>query len=101
MTLEDFAHRCLMIKAGNTTLDIPCCANCKYYQLEEDADFAGTTKGGILAFAKMSFGFEEDEDKEYKFVCNHPCVKSDDSFVATWLETTPEDFCSRWESRNE
>ncbi len=103
MTPEDFAHRCLMIKAGNVELAIPCCANCEYYQLEEDADFAGTIKGGILAFAKLSFGFEEkeEEEKEYKFVCNHPVLETHDSFDAAWLETKPEDFCSRWEGRNE
>lgn len=32
MTIEDFAHRCLMIKAGNAELAIPCCANCKHYK---------------------------------------------------------------------
>ena len=38
MTLEDFAHRCLMIKAGNAELAIPCCANCKYYEREEECN---------------------------------------------------------------
>lgn len=31
MTIEDFAHRCLLIKAGNAELAIPCCANCEHY----------------------------------------------------------------------
>lgn len=31
MTIEDFAHRCLLIKAGNAEIAIPCCANCKHY----------------------------------------------------------------------
>lgn len=69
MTLEEFAHRCLMIKAGNANLDIPCCANCEHYQ------------------------------KVF-----------DDSLPAIWVcmrkigwirDMKPEDFCSRWESRNE
>lgn len=32
MTIEDFAHRCLLIKAGNAELAIPCCANCDHYK---------------------------------------------------------------------
>lgn len=78
MTLEDFAHRCLMIKAGNATLDIPCCANCKYYK--------------SLTFS--------DGDTIYE--CHHPsmddCESVDESGI---LYMAPEDFCSRWESRNE
>lgn len=31
MTHEEFAHICLKIKSGDTSMDIPCCANCRYY----------------------------------------------------------------------
>lgn len=78
MTLEDFAHRCLMIKAGNATLDIPCCANCKYYE---------------------SFTFV---DYETIYECHHPAMEdTGDKYVSCALCMAPEDFCSRWESKNE
>ncbi len=38
MTIEDFAHRCLLIKAGNAELAIPCCANCRNYAKSETWD---------------------------------------------------------------
>lgn len=69
MTLEEFAHRCLMIKAGNVNLDIPCCANCESYK--------------SLTFS----------DGETIYECQHPATMA--------LYMTPEDFCSRWRSRNE
>lgn len=31
MTHEEFAHICLKIKSGDTSIEIPCCANCKHY----------------------------------------------------------------------
>ena len=31
MTHEEFMHICLKIRKGDVTVDIPCCANCKYY----------------------------------------------------------------------
>ena len=31
LTLEEFAHICLKIKSGDTSMEIPCCANCRYY----------------------------------------------------------------------
>ena len=70
MTLEDFAHRCLMIKAGNAILDIPCCANCKYYK------------------------------KVYNYPFPDPwvCTRINPHWI---IGMKPEDFCSRWESRNE
>ena len=71
MTLEDFAHRCLMIKAGNATLDIPCCANCKYYRTDRKVE-----------------GYR----------CFHPRLMTNGNMA--WLTLQPEDFCSRWESRN-
>ena len=78
MTLEDFAHRCLMIKAGNTTLDIPCCANCESYK--------------SLTFS----------DGETIYECQHPATEdTGDEYVSIALWMAPEDFCSRWESRNE
>ena len=70
MTLEDFAHRCLMIKAGNAELAIPCCANCKYYQRVWDDALPAI------------------------WVCKR--------IDPHWInDMKPEDFCSRWESRNE
>lgn len=139
MTLEDFAHRCLMIKAGNATLDIPCCANCKYYIQEKYSDsingLAAYLKGTIIEHlynggtAKVVETIEDEngveffcattgefiskdeaeqircenvsESVSYKYICDHPVLESDDSYVGAWLETKPEDFCSRWESRNE
>ena len=97
MTLEDFVHRCLLIKAGNTNLDIPCCANCEYYKCSDEP--SATAKSGINTLAKF-FGIEDDENPA-KYECRHPVLETDDPFVAAWLETKPEDFCSRWESRNE
>lgn len=77
LTLEDFAHRCLMIKAGNAELAIPCCANCKFYR---------------------SFTFS---DGETIWECHHPsmddCESVDESGI---LYMAPEDFCSRWEERD-
>lgn len=140
MTLEDFAHRCLMIKAGNATLDIPCCANCKYYTQEEDlGGIKGFTsslsglidrmynggsakvvkkvegKDGVEFFCETTSEFISEKEAEqircenlskqesisYKYFCKHPAQESDDPFVEDWLEMKPEDFCSRWESRNE
>ena len=90
MTLEDFAHRCLMIKAGNATLDIPCCANCKYYNKKLTNLYLQTTD----SFPGIRF------EGKYEWICDHPETDSDDSAVC-WLNMKPEDFCSRWESRNE
>lgn len=75
MTLEDFAHRCLMIKAGNATLDIPCCANCKYYHDSIDTE-------------KIDY-----------YVCEHPLQYAADSNACAAIKMQPEDFCSRWEER--
>lgn len=83
MTLEDFAHRCLMIKAGNATLDIPCCANCKYYGEEKVSVF----KNGQIYV-----------EGTHKWICEHPEIDSDDSAFC-WLNMKAEDFCSRWEER--
>lgn len=88
MTLEDFAHRCLMIKAGNATLDIPCCANCEHYTKVVIGDEVRTNT--LPGFRLIN--------KSIKWECFHPALETDD---AAWLETKPEDFCSRWESRNE
>lgn len=30
MTHEEFAHLCLQIKNGDTSVEIPCCANCEF-----------------------------------------------------------------------
>lgn len=68
MTIEDFAHRCLLIKAGNAELAIPCCANCKHYITGID-DIVGSyrcEKWGLIG-----------------------------------ANTEPEDFCSRFEERDE
>ena len=136
MTLEDFAHRCLMIKAGNATLDIPCCANCKYYIQEKYSDgingLAANLKGTIIEYlyngstAKVVEKIEDEngveffcettnefisekeaeqihsdnvsESVQYTYECQHPEMSSQDYAVLTMK---PEDFCSRWESRNE
>lgn len=100
MTLEDFAHRCLMIKAGNATLDIPCCANCKYYNKNFTYQ-TNSISAGVQALASLAFGFSLDGTKDEVYYCEHPVQESDDRFVASWLKMKPEDFCSRWESRNE
>lgn len=34
MTHEEFAHICLKIKSGDTSMEIPCCANCRYYGIK-------------------------------------------------------------------
>ena len=78
MTLEEFAHRCLMIKAGNVTLDIPCCAHCKYYE--------------SLTFSNGETIWE----------CHHPLTYDpEDGSPVSSINMAPEDFCSSWESRNE
>jgi len=86
MTLEEFAHRCLMIKAGNATLDIPCCANCEHY-------IEHIESGVIIQNGKV---IKEVPMKPW-WSCSHPTRDVDDAE----LKTKPEDFCSRWESRNE
>ena len=78
MTIEEFAHRCLLIKAGNATLEIPCCANCKYY-IPSESDQA--------AYPDVK-----------KWICDHPELTFTEDAE---LLMKPEDFCSRWEPRNE
>lgn len=77
MTIEEFAYRCLSIKAGNTALSIPCCANCEHYE--------------SLTFS----------DGETIYECHHPsmddCECEDESGI---LYMAPEDFCSRFKERN-
>lgn len=73
MTHEDFAHICLRIKDGDTSVEIPCCANCAYYL------------SGALA---------------HQFICAHPKrVLSGTGW--TCLVTNPEDFCSYYTEREE
>lgn len=71
MTHEDFAHICLRIKEGDTSIEIPCCANCVYYY-----------------FSKY----------HNKWYCFHPCRVSD---ISEELCTKPEDFCSRYKEKEE
>ena len=79
MTHEEFAHICLSIKDGNTKIEIPCCANCKYYENIYD---------GV--------------DVEPRYCCSvHPTLYLDDPYVAAWLMTKPEDFCSYYKERND
>lgn len=128
MTLEDFAHRCLMIKAGNATLDIPCCANCKYYEEALTAHVMAhqlnmmfgllpakvvetiEDENGVEFFCETTNEFISEKEAEqihsdnvsesvqYTYECQHPEMSSQDYAVLTMK---PEDFCSRWESRNE
>lgn len=82
MTIEDFAHRCLLIKAGNAELAIPCCANCEHYK--EHPDGGAIYKNGqvVREVALPSW-----------WAC-HPVNDGEDI-----LFTKPEDFCSRFEER--
>lgn len=101
MTLEDLIHRCLMIRKGNTNLDIPCCANCEHYVCSNEPYATATAKSGINILANL-FGIEDDEDDNEnlaKYECRHPVLETDDPFVAAWLETKPEDFCSYFKER--
>ena len=100
MTHEEFAHICLKIKSGDTSIEIPCCANCKYYVCSNEPYATATTKGGINALSKLLDDIL-DEEIEAKYECRHPVLESDDPFVACWLETKPEDFCSRFEQRKD
>lgn len=72
MTHEEFAHLCLKIKSGDTSIEIPCCANCKYYQVVLNAG---------------------------KYRCVHPrlAYNGNDGY----LVMQPEDFCSRFEQRKD
>ena len=127
MTLEDFAHRCLMIKAGNAELAIPCCANCKYYeealtanvmahQLNKIFDLlpakvVSTVESdkGVEIFCETTNEFISEKEAEqihsdnvsesvqHTYECHHPEMTSQDYAVLTMA---PEDFCSRWEERN-
>lgn len=78
MILEEFAHICLKIKSGDTSMEIPCCANCKYYK--------------SLTFS----------DGETIYECHHPsmddCECIDESGI---LYMAPEDFCSRFVDKND
>lgn len=76
MTHEEFAHICLKIKSGDTSIGIPCCANCKYY-----------TKVSLT-------------DLTY-YECDHPLMDSDDPYVGVALTMAPEDFCSCFEQRKD
>lgn len=109
MTHEEFAHICLKIKSGDTSIEIPCCANCKHYACSNEPYANPTTKGAIDNLTKL---FDEvfddvlDEEIESggepaKYECRHPVLESDDPFVACWLEMKPEDFCSRFEQRKD
>lgn len=75
MTHEDFAHICLRIKEGDTSIEIPCCANCKYYQ---------------------SVALVEGEELRWR--CKHPRLMTNGS--KAWLTLQPQDFCSRYEERD-
>ena len=122
MTLEDFAHRCLMIKAGNAELAIPCCANCKYYEKSNatwnefreaifdllPAKVVSTVESdkGVEIFCETTNEFISEKEAEqihsdnvsesvqYAYECHHPEMTSQDYAVLTMK---PEDFCSRWE----
>lgn len=50
MTIEEFAHRCLLIKAGNAELAIPCCANCEHYKndIDDVVDSYRCEKWGLI-----------------------------------------------------
>lgn len=80
MTHEEFVHICLKIRKGDVTLDIPCCANCGYYRNIWLPENVGKTL-------------------RKKWVCLQPSVYD---FVGNqgWINTRPEDFCSRWEARD-
>ena len=82
MTIEEFAHRCLLIKAGNTTLSIPCCANCEHYKPDEGIIYKN---GKVIKKVTLSSWWS----------CYHPGLNEEDI-----LYTKPEDFCSRFEERN-
>ena len=73
MTHEEFAHICLKIKSGDTSIEVPCCANCKYYK-----------KHGL----------------DNNWSCFHTKLETDDPYVWCAIQTKPEDFCSRWEARD-
>lgn len=91
MTHEEFAHMCLKIKSGDTSIEIPCCANCEHYK--KSLDYSKTNL--------YDLAFNHENNYIYRYECRHPALESDDPFVATWIETTPEDFCSRFEPRKE
>lgn len=82
MTIEEFAHRCLLIKAGNAELAIPCCANCEHYKSDRGIIY----KNGEV-IKEITLGCF--------WACYHPELNEEDI-----LYTKPEDFCSRFEERN-
>lgn len=75
MTHEDFAYICLKIKSGNTSLDIPCCANCRYYGKK----IAKIDRNGT------------------------PCVDGTDGWLCNIFRysTKSEDFCSKYVNKND
>ena len=75
MTHEDFAYICLKIKSGNTSLDIPCCANCRYY-------------GKKASLFRLNDQLCEDSDEGW--LCS--------VFRYT---TKSEDFCSKYVNKND
>ena len=97
ITLEDLFKIIKRIKKGDTSIDIPCCANCEHYVCSNEPYGTATTKGGINALAEL-FGIDSDDDST-EYECRHPVLKTEDSFIAAWLETKPEDFCSRYKRR--
>lgn len=74
LTHEDFAHICLKIRDGDTDTQIPCCGNCKYYK-------------EFTVVCEFDCGYR----------CFHPRLQ----FIGNlgYLVMQPEDFCSRYEER--
>ena len=79
MTHEEFAHLCLKIKSGDTSIEIPCCANCEHYKKVPS----------LSDLVKTYYG------------CDHPLMDTDDPYVGVSLTMAPEDFCSRFEQRKD
>ena len=71
MTIEELSNRYLQIVGGDTSLAIPCCANCKHYKPN------GARNHRCI-----------------NYFCDHP---AEEYSLNSMLRTKPDDFCSRFE----
>jgi len=81
ITLEELEK---IIKKDDTSVDIPCCANCEHYH--EHPESMIMTQGGK---------FIKEIPMDSRWTCSHPTFSDEEDEL--WTE--PEDFCSRYERR--
>lgn len=69
------------------------CKNCKYYRNEELPENVSTSSFFMALGTALRDGLPK--------YCEHPCMESDDSYVWTRLSMKEDDYCSRFEYKEE